>query len=269
MWLGLIGVCIAGIVSVADPNARELTASVAWAADQLIGATVGLLGAGVAGWIGDNRFAIATVVLVLALLDMIALAMIRSWRAAARQQPRVRLREWVEVPLPSRAPAAPARPYALDVANRRAAAALTFACAWLLATALSAAIWIRDVFLPRGARRLARAAVAGRVHSKAGLESVRDTAAQLQFAARAWYDAAAAPAVSTATARASSAMRTAAASRRDAFAGDDLMGRVVKIQSLLSAESIGWYGPLIAATMDSEAPGDEDGAEPRSDRLAS
>src|SRR5207248_80382 len=79
--------------------------------------------------------------------------------------------------------------------NRRVAAGLAIAGAAALTRMLDAAIWFRDVMLPRQARRLANAAVAGRVGSRARLESLRDASAHLQFAARSWYAAAGEPAI--------------------------------------------------------------------------
>lgn len=265
MWLGLIGVCVAGIVSVTDRHARELTSTVVWAAEQLINTLAGLLGAGVAWWISDHRFAIATMIVIVAGLDLIALGLLRSWRAAARLEPRVRLREWMEVPRLEREVAAQSHPSRLDVAARRVTAASTFVAAWFIATSLTMAIWLRDTLLPREAHRLSHAAAVGRVQSKAGLESLRDTAAQVQFAARAWYEAAAAPAMSAVALHAVSALRAAAAARREAYARDGKEGRVVDVQALL-----GWYDPPMGDPTGTKRIGvEKDGAEPRSDRLAS
>jgi len=66
--------------------------------------------------------------------------------------------------------------------------------------------------------------------------------------------------------RASSAVRSAQGGR----AGSKI-GQIVDIQALLSAQSIGWYGPLITMPnppMDEEEPDASDDAQ-RSDRLAS
>lgn len=270
MWIGLVTVCVMGIVSVTDPHARELTTSAAWGADQVINTMAGLMGAGIVGWISDHRFAIATLVLILAALDMLMLACLRSIRLAARQRPRVRLREWMELPLPALTPVAVTPPlYRVERMNRRLGVAVAFAAATVLGSTASFALWARDVVLPGQSRRLAHAAEAGRVQSRAGLESLRDTAAQLQFAARAWYEAAAAPAVSEATSKAAHAIRSAARAGREAASTEAASAQVVDIHALLSAQSIGWYGPLSPAPTTTAQQGDEHGDEPRSDRLAS
>ena len=266
MWIGLVTVCVLGVLSVTDKNARELTSSAAWGADQIVNTTVGLLGAGVVAWISEHRFAIATTVVILAGLDILVLALLRSLHRSARYQPRVRLRDWMELPLASHQPVA-ARTSAFEGLNRRVTAVLAFGVATGVRSLLGLAVWARDVVMPSGARQVARAASAGRVQSKARLESMRDAAAQLQFAARAWYAAAGAPAVSGVAGRAAEAIRVA--STRHSLSLQDLAAdRIVDIQALLSAGSIGWYGPLGAAP-NSPIQDEENVAEPRSDRLAS
>jgi hypothetical protein len=128
----------------------------------------------------------------------------------------------------------------------------------MLARLVDASIWFRDVMLPRQTERLAHAAAIGRVESRARLESLRDATAHLQYAAHAWYAAAGEPAINELAVRAQRSLRPA---RLRA-------GQIIDIQALLSAQSIGWYGPLIAGPTPS--PGDKDAAEAqRSDRLAS
>src|SRR5450756_814690 len=90
-------------------------------------------------------------------------------------------------------------------------------------------IWTRNVMLPTAAARLARAAQNGRVEARTSLESLRDTAEHLRFAARAWYTAAGAPAVNGLTVRATEAVRNAHAAQRllcllyTSDAADDLL----------------------------------------------
>jgi hypothetical protein len=137
-------------------------------------------------------------------------------------------------------------------------AATAVAGAALLAWAVHFLIWSRDVMLPRQAARLARTAAAGRVGSRAGLESLRDKASQLQFAAHAWYVAAGAPAVSGIAARAAETVRTIGSGRSDEGASEVTPGHVVDIQVLVSALSMGWYGPLRpASTVQTEEGEDE------------
>jgi hypothetical protein len=266
-WTALLLACVIGIIGIASPNARELTMSAVWGIDQVISTLVGLLGAGLVGWLADNRFAVATVVMFVLGADILALALVRSFRKSRGWQPRVRLIEWMELPRLAPAPPQPvAVPYALDELNRKWGAAAAIAGAALLTWLLNFAIWSRDVLLPRQAERLARAAAAGRVGSRAGLESLRDTAAQLQFAARAWYTAAGAPAVNDLTTKATTAVRSVRTARGAEAPG---LGpsRAVDIRVLLSAQSIGWYGPVRPAPAVREEE-DEDASQ-RTDRLAS
>jgi hypothetical protein len=148
--------------------------------------------------------------------------------------------------------------------NRRIAAAGAVLDAAMLAKRVDLSIWVRNVVLPREARRLASAAHAGRAGSRAGLESLRDSAAHLEFAARAWYTAAGEPAINGLAARAGDAVRSART------AGKTLRpGQVIDIQALLSAQSIGWYGPLTAGPA-AEPRGETDADPPqKTDRLAS
>ncbi|HEX9363933.1 MAG TPA: hypothetical protein VGA47_09125 [Candidatus Dormibacteraeota bacterium] len=266
LWAALIVVCALGLVSVNDAEARNLTTSVIWGTDRVLNTIVGLLLGGVAGWIMDNRFVIATWLAIVAGVDVLALILVRSIRKARGWEPQVRLREWMEIPVPVKPPAqarvAPTVPL-VDL-NRRIAAAGAVLDAAMLAKRVDLSIWVRNVVLPREARRLASAAHAGRAGSRAGLESLRDSAAHLQFAARAWYTAAGEPAINGLAARAGDAVRTART------AGKTLRpGQVIDIQALLSAQSIGWYGPLTAGPA-AEPRGETDADQPqKTDRLAS
>jgi hypothetical protein len=139
----------------------------------------------------------------------------------------------------------------------------------MLTRTVDLSIWIRNVMLPREARRLAHAAQAGRVGSRARLESLRDATAHLQYAARAWYAAAGEPAVNGLAVKANGAVHSARAARRGLRPAALRPGQVVDIQALLSAQSIGWYGPLGAGSNQPRR-GEHDAAEPpQTDRLAS
>ena len=267
LWAVLVVVCVIGVTSITNPQARELTASALWGADQVIMTFAGLLGAGLTGWLLDNRFALATCLTIACGVDVLVLALLRSYRKGRAWQPRVRLYEWMELPRLTSAAAPAAVPYAVDALSRRLEAAMAVAGAALLASLVELMIWSRDVMLPHQAARLARAAAAGRVGSRAGLESLRDTASQLQFAARAWYVAAGAPAVDGLAVKATETVRTIGSGRSDDGAPDVTAGRAVDIRVLASALSIGWYGPMRPA---STVQGDEDEDESRqTDRLAS
>lgn len=267
LWVAFVSVCVIGVTSITDANARELTTSAAWGIDQLITTFVGLTIGGVASWLVDNRFAIDRWLLIAAGCDLIALTFLRSMHTKKGWQPRVRLRDWME--LPTATPAVVTRERASHpavVLGRRLTALTAIAAAALVAELAEIAIWIRDVFMPVQRRRLAQAAAAGRAGSRARLEGVRDGAAHFAFAARAWYAAAGVPAVSTLAVKAGAAVRTVRESQPALKAG-----QVIDIRALLSAESIGWYGPLAPLPPANFADdGEEDAAEPqRSDRLAS
>jgi hypothetical protein len=252
LWVVLVIVCVIGVIDITNPKARELTASAFWGVDQVINTLVGLMGAGVVGWIVDHRFTIATCAVVVVAVDVLALAMVRSYRQAGAWQPQVRLGEWMELPHRSIAPEPVVVPYALDELNRKWAAAFAVAGAALLAWLVNFSIWARDVVLPRQAEKL---------------ESLRDTASHLQYAARSWYAAAGAPAVNGLAAQATEAVRTAR--RAEAEPAGLEASRTADIHVLLSAQSIGWYGPLrpaAAVTVEEEEEGDATG---QNDRLAS
>lgn len=261
LWVALVIVCVVAVTSITDPNARELSTSAAWAADQIINTTVAILLGGAAAWISDHRFSIATWLVIIAGVDIFALMLIGSLRSARSWEPQVRLREWMELPVAPAMARSLRQPAVVDPladVNRRIAAAAAVAGAAMLAKLVDASIWFRDVVVPRETQRLAHAAAAGSVESRARLESLREATAHLQFAARAWYAAAGEPAISELTGRARRSLRPA---RLRA-------SQVIDIQALLNAQSIGWYGPLGAGPMQPQ--GDRDVAEAeRSDRLAS
>jgi hypothetical protein len=241
LWVALATVCVLGVINVTDPNARELTTSAVWATDQLINNMVQGLVGGIVGAISASRYAIAVGVVVLAAAVFLALVLLRSHRKSRAWQPRVRLVEWMELPMPAPAPA-PAVSHGIGRVNRRAVGAMAVAGTTVLASLARSSVWTRNVLLPREAARFATAAHTGRVATRTRLESLRDTADQLQFAARAWYAAAGAPAVVGLTEKAAAVRRASAARRLVEVA--ESTGRVVDIKALLGAQSIGWYGPL-------------------------
>jgi hypothetical protein len=265
LWVVLVVVCVFGAMSITNPQARELTASAFWGVDQVIMTFASLLGAGLTGWLLDNRFTLATCLTIACGLDVFALALLRSYRKGRAWQPRVRLYEWMELPrltIPAAEPVAV--PYAVDALSRKLEAVMAVAGAALLAWAVHFLIWSRDVMLPQQAARLARAAAVGRV----GLESLRDTASQLQFAARAWYVAGGAPALNGLGTRATQTVRTIGGGRGEVAAAEVTSGRVIDIHVLVSALPVGWYGPMRPASMVQEEEEDEDESQ-ETGRLAS
>jgi hypothetical protein len=267
LWIALIAVCVIAVVGITNPVVRELTSSTLWGVDQIITTMVGLLGAGIAGWIYEHRFPVATGVVVVYWIDVMALALLGSYKASQSWQPEVRLREWMELPRLAPALQPVAVPYAIDDLNRRWAAVTAVAGAAILTALIRLSIWARDVLLPREAERLAHAAAVGRVESRARLESFRDTASQLRFAARAWYAAAGVPAVSGLTVKATGAVRAVKGDRRG-VAAQPTSGRVADISVLVGEQSVGWYGalrPAPAVPVEEE----EENASRHTGRLAS
>jgi hypothetical protein len=266
LWVAFVTVCVLGVASITDPNTRELSTSAVWGADQIINTTVGLVLGGVGGWLSDHRFSVTSWLVIVAGIDILALMFLGSLRRLRQSRPRIRLREWMEIPIPAPEAALGRRLQAtadpLAGVNRRIAGWSAIAATAALAKIVDVSIWIRDVLVPRQAGRLAQAAAAGRVQSKARLETLRDATAHLQFAARSWYAAAGEPVINEL------ASRTARAARRSLRPVALRPGEVIDIQALLSAQSIGWYGPLTAGPLPS--PGELDAAESQSsDRLAS
>jgi hypothetical protein len=267
LWLALITVCVFGVMSVTDPNARELSASAAWGADQVINTAVGLMFGGFGGWLSDHRFAIASWLVIIAGADIFALMFLGSYRSGRAWRPRVRLREWMELPLPAPAMVPQRQVVVADPVrdvNRRLAAAAAVAGASMLAWMVGASTWLRDAIVPGGTRRIAHAAEAGRFESRARLDALRDATAHLRYAARAWYEAAGQPAIAGLATKASDAVQAAQKARQARLRA----GQVIDIQALLHAQSLGWYGPLTMTTL--EGGEDPDATEPgRSDRMAS
>lgn len=107
LWLGLIWVCVLGVTSTHDKQTRELTGAAVWGLTQIVGTIAGLLGQGLLGWIGDHRMQIADWVVLLCGVDLLALVLIRSHRQSAAWTPQVRLRDWMEMPRPSKPRPAP------------------------------------------------------------------------------------------------------------------------------------------------------------------
>src|SRR5260370_764226 len=197
LWGALVVVCVVGVLSITNPQARELTASAVWGVDQVIIALGGLLGAGLTGSLLDNRFTLATCLTIACGVDVVALALLRSYRKGRVWQPRVRLYEWMELPRLSRAPEPVVAPYAVDELSRRLEAVMATAGAALLAWAGHFLIWSRDVMLPQQAARLPHATTVGRIESRAGLEPLRDAPPHLQFPAPALHLPAVSPPVPT------------------------------------------------------------------------
>jgi hypothetical protein len=269
LWIALITVCVFGVMSVTDPNARELSASAAWGADQVINTAVGLMFGGFGGWLSDHRFAIASWLVIIAGADIFALMFLGSYRSGRAWRPRVRLREWMELPLPAPAMVPQRQVVVADAVrdvNRRLAAATAVAGSSMLARIAGASIRLRDAIVPGGARPVTRGAVAGRLDSSARLDALGDATAHLRYAVGAWFAAAGQPAVESLALKASGAVQAAQKARQARLRA----GQVIDIQALLNAQSIGWYGPFSTLPTPLEGGEDQDADESRrSDRMAS
>jgi hypothetical protein len=272
IWLGLVVTCWLAITNIQQVSTRKLTESAAWGADQIVNTSIGLVFASMLGWVADHRFVIANAVVLGVGADILVLVLIRSHRRAAGWQPRVRLGEWVELPL-HRAPARghAAAPYAMDEWNQRAEHATTMLAAAFLTWFVQMLIWTRDVVIPQAKVRQAEAVEAGRVQAAAGLETLRERAFRLQASARSWQTEHT-PAINGLAARAGQALDRAMVGGAGVtdFPGEGAMtaDQVVNIHALLSAQSIGWYGPIVPAPPRAGSSGEE-GRQHESGRLAS
>ncbi len=265
IWVALIVVCWLGIASIKDPHARELTDSVNWAAGQILNTLLGLAGASVLDILYANRFGIANAVVTLFGADLLALALIRSHRQGIGWQPRVRMRDWMELPMyAAPAPVAmQAAPSAIDEVNERLAAATATAGAAAATWSVQFLIWARDVGLPRAEARLALSVAVGRVETKVWLESVRETTRELESGARTLV-AGSAPEVNRLALRVAAILNGVTDAEQRITPGGGKLAQVVDIQALRIAQSLG----RIDKEMSLDERKDEDGpAQP--DRLAS
>jgi len=272
IWLGLIVSCWLAVTNIQEAGTKNLTAAAAWAADQIVNTSFGLLFAAVVGWLGEHRFSIANALVVVAGADVLFLTLMRSYRRSAGWKPKVKLGEWVELPLELVAPPAPARgPDAMQVLNRRAEHATATLGAAFLTWFVQLLIWTRDVFVPRAQARQAQAMATGRARAAGGLASLRERAILVQGSARDWH-AKNAPAITDAAARAGQVLDRAVVGDSSSFVlGPERRltpDQALSIRALLSAQSIGWYGPIVPAPSGS-APEGEEGMADESDRLAS
>ena len=160
LWAGLVWVCVLGVTGIHDKQARDLTSATFWGATQMVGSVGTLALLSVKQWMVDNRFVLADWAILIAGADLLALTFLVSRRQANGWRPRVRLRDWMEVPpaapVPKRvAPAA----YAVDELNRRVSLWAPVAGAAALMWATLLLIWTGDVVAPIVGRRIKKVAV--------------------------------------------------------------------------------------------------------------
>ena len=242
LWVALIFVCWLGIAGISDAHARELTSSINWAAGHIFNTLLGLAGMSVLDMLRANRFGIANAVVTLCGADLLALALISSYREGRGWQPQVLLREWMEVPtVPVAVPTQRQVPYAVDELSEKLSAATLTAGAAAATWSVQFLIWARDIGLPRAEERLALAVAVGRVETKVLLESVRETARELESGARNLMAASAAE-VNRLALRVAAILNgvTDAEQRVSPSAGN--LAQVVDIQALRIAQSLGRHG---------------------------
>jgi hypothetical protein len=263
IWVALIVVCWLGIASIKDPHARELTDSVNWAVAQILNTVFGLAGASVLDVLSANRFGIANAVVTIFATCLLALALISSHRLGLGWQPQVRLRDWMELPAyPSPVQAAVEEPSGIDEVNERLAAVTATAGAAAATWSVQFLIWARDVGLPRAEARLALAVAVGRVETKVWLESVRETAGELEAGARTLV-AGSGPEVNRLALRVAAILNGVTEAEQRITPGAKF-AQVIDIQALRIAQSLG----RLTKDTSADEKKDDDGPE-QPDRLAS
>jgi hypothetical protein len=159
--------------------------------------------------------------------------------------------------------AVPLESSAIDELNERLAATTAVAGAAAATWSVQFLIWARDVGLPRAEERLALAAAVGRVETKVWLESVRETARELESGARNRF-AGSTPEVNKLALRVAAILNGVVVAEQRLAPGAGNLAGVIDIQALRIAQSLGRLGP--ADTTDEKE--DESGPE-HTDRLAS
>ncbi len=265
IWVALIFVCWLGIASINQPQVRELTDSVNWAVGRIFSTLLGLAGASLTDTLAANRFAIAGAVVFVFWTALLVLALISSRRQGLGWQPEVRLRDWMVLPRAA-APAtlvAPAGSSAIEELNERLAAASAVAGAAAATWSVQFLIWARDVGLPRAEARLALAAAVGRVETKVWLESVRETARELESGARSRF-AGSGPEVNKLALKVAAILNGVVDAEQRIVPGAKNFAQVVDLQALRIGQTLGRIDRAAASTDEKE----EENAE-QSDRLAS
>ena len=163
LWIGLVWVCVLGVASTHDRQTRALTAAAVWGSTQIMGTIAGLMGQGFMGWIYENRVMVADWVILMFGLDLLALVLLRTHRRTQGWRPRVRLRDWMEMPrtgLPQPAPVPVVS--GVDELNERFNEWAPDAAAGASTRLTLALIWALEVVLPAAGRELRRIATGTR-----------------------------------------------------------------------------------------------------------
>ena len=161
LLIGLIWVCVLGVTSTHDKQTRELTSAAAWGATQSVGAVAGVMSQTFMAWLSEHRIAVATWVVLAFGVDLLAIVLLQTHRQAVGWQPRVRLRDWMEMPRPAKPQPAQAPVDAgVDELNARFNRWAPLATAGALMQMTLLLIWSLDVMVPAAARKLRHAAFA-------------------------------------------------------------------------------------------------------------
>jgi hypothetical protein len=160
LWAGLIWVCVLAVTSVGDRQSRAVTGAAVWGASQMLGTITAVAQQSVLQWLVDRRFLIADWVVLLFGACLLLLILLMARREALGWQPRVRLRDWMELPSVAQPPQrARVTESAVEEINQRfrvwAPVASAAAMMWL--TLLL--IWTGDVLVPTTERKLRSAAL--------------------------------------------------------------------------------------------------------------
>ena len=242
LWVALILVCWLGVASIKDPHARELTSSINWAVGRIVNTLLGLAGLSLLDSMRANRFAIANAVVTFLSADLLTLALLSSYRQGRGWQPKVRLRDWMEVPMaPAPVLVTASEPYAVEELNEKLAAATITAGAAAATWSVQFLIWARDIGLPRAEERLALAVAVGRVETKVLLDAVRETAREVESGARDLV-AASSPEVNKLALRVAAILNGVAVAEKGGSPSAANLAQVVDIQALRIAQTLGRIG---------------------------
>ena len=149
LWIGLIWVCVLGVTSTHDKQTRELTTAAVWGATQTVGTVAGLMGQTFIAWLSEHRIAVATWVVLAFGVDLLAIVLLQTHRQAIGWQPRVRLRDWMEMPRPGKPQPALVRVRSgVDELNERFNDWAPVATASALTQLTLLLIWSIDVMVP-------------------------------------------------------------------------------------------------------------------------
>jgi hypothetical protein len=161
LWIGLVWVCVLGVTSTHDKQTRELTSAAAWGLAQTASTVGGLMGQNLLAWLGEHQVQVATWVVLVFCVDLLLVVLLHAHREAVGWQPRVRLRDWLEMPRPGKPEPAPARVASgADQLNEQFNRWAPRATAGALMNVTLLLIWSLDVLLPAAAQRLRYAAFA-------------------------------------------------------------------------------------------------------------